>query len=84
MLLLALSNDASLRRLGTARWKSLQRWNYVAFVLLILHAAIYQLLESRTLPYVAAVAVAALLVTLLQVAGFKRKRRPASDGGISG
>ena len=33
VMLLAISNDASLRTLKTSRWKSLQRWTYVAFVL---------------------------------------------------
>jgi methionine sulfoxide reductase heme-binding subunit len=33
LMLLAISNDLSLRTLKTRRWKSLQRWTYVAFVL---------------------------------------------------
>ena len=31
LVLLATSNDASLRNLGLARWKSWQRWNYACF-----------------------------------------------------
>jgi len=37
LLLLATSNDASLRKYGGAGWKSLQRWNYVCFGLTALH-----------------------------------------------
>jgi len=36
VLLLALSNDASLRVLGKKRWKFLQRWNYAVMVLVVL------------------------------------------------
>jgi len=75
IVLLIISNDVSLRRLGTRRWKFLQRWNYVAFGLLVAHGAIYQLLESRPLPYVAVFALTALTVLALQVAGVVRKRR---------
>jgi sulfoxide reductase heme-binding subunit YedZ len=32
-MLLAISNDWSLRAIGTPRWKGLQRWTYVAFIL---------------------------------------------------
>jgi sulfoxide reductase heme-binding subunit YedZ len=37
LLLLALSNDLSLRRLKRAEWKSLQRWNYGLFALVFIH-----------------------------------------------
>jgi len=47
LLLLALSNDYSLRRLGKLRWKRLQQWSYVIVVLVALHGAVYQLLEKR-------------------------------------
>src|SRR6266851_6719359 len=33
LMLLAISNDVSLRTLKTLRWKSLQRWTYAAFLL---------------------------------------------------
>ncbi len=51
LLLLSLSNDISLRRLGTQRWKSLQRWTYFAVLLTVLHAAAYQHIEKRRLDY---------------------------------
>jgi len=40
--LLATSNDASLRKLGTPGWKQLQRWNYVCFALTAVHTFTYQ------------------------------------------
>ena len=41
LLLLAISNDLSLPALKARRWKSLQRWTYVAFVLMGAHAIAY-------------------------------------------
>jgi len=46
-LLLALSNDFSLRKLGAVRWKSLQRWAYASVVLTAAHAIAYQQIEKR-------------------------------------
>jgi methionine sulfoxide reductase heme-binding subunit len=52
LLLLALSNDRSLGRLGAARWKAWQRLNYVAFGLVIVHGLTYQWIEGRPIPWV--------------------------------
>lgn len=73
-LLLALSNDASLRRLGTRRWKALQRWNYGGFALILVHAVIYQLLEERSLPWQVVLGAMAGLTITLQSAGFLKRR----------
>lgn len=75
VLLLALSNDWSLRTLGTARWKSLQRWNYGAFVLTVVHGVAFQQLESRSWPFVLVFAVAVLAVFAAQAAGTYSYRR---------
>jgi sulfoxide reductase heme-binding subunit YedZ len=75
LLLLSLSNDFSLRRLGTARWKSLQRWSYAAFVLLAIHGVLYQLvIESRPWGWVALFGALVVTVTVAQGAGFHRVR----------
>ena len=51
-LLLALSNDISLRMLGVKRWKFLQRWAYAGIVLTAAHAIVYQHgVEKRLLPF---------------------------------
>ena len=76
LMLLAISNDIALRRLGTPRWKSLQRWNYVAFVLMAVHAVAYQVLSKRVLPVVVVFAGVTLCVLVTQLAG--RRRRAAT------
>ncbi|MGE0470185.1 MAG: hypothetical protein AB7L09_19945 [Nitrospira sp.] len=69
VLLLSLSNNAALTRLGSQRWKSLQRWNYAGFALLVIHGAIYQLLEKRMAGFVLVFATAVLFVGTLQISG---------------
>ncbi len=84
-LLLLLSNDIALRRLGTARWKRLQRLNYLAFGLVVAHGVTYQMVEIRDW-YVRAALVAltmtAISVQLVGVAAVLRRRarpRPADN-----
>jgi sulfoxide reductase heme-binding subunit YedZ len=71
-LLLALSNDASLRAFGSSRWKMLQRTNYVAIALIVAHGIVYQVMEERKRPFV--ILYALLIVTALawQIAGIRR------------
>jgi len=45
--LLATSNDASLRGLGTRRWRALHQLVTWALILTLLHAAAYQFIEKR-------------------------------------
>ena len=75
LLLLAISNDLSLRRLGTRRWKSLQRWTYVAAALTLLHAIAYQQVEKRQAAYQVMVWGLTALWTALQLAGWSRTKR---------
>jgi methionine sulfoxide reductase heme-binding subunit len=73
--LLATSNDASLRRLGTPGWKRLQRWNYACFGLTAIHCFLYQVgVESQILPFVGAAIVCVTLTLLIQLAGFRQRR----------
>ena len=74
VLLLALSNDWSLTRLGARRWKALQRWNYAVFGLVLAHGVLYQIIEKRIAGWVIAFAVLSALVLVLQGAGFRRHR----------
>ncbi len=71
LLLLALSNNASLRALGAGRWKFLQRWNYAGALLIVAHGAVYQFLEKRTVGLVLSFAAIVLLVVSMQIAGFR-------------
>lgn len=75
VLLLALSNDASLKKLGRDRWKSLQRWNYAGALLVVLHGALYQVIEKRGLGFVAACLVVVGVTVALQLAGYREARR---------
>jgi len=73
LLLLVLSSDWSLTRLGARRWKALQRWNYAVFGLVLVHGLLYQVLEKRIVCWVITFAVLNLLVIVLQVAGSHRR-----------
>ena len=72
--LLATSNDASLRWLGTPGWKSLQRWNYGCFALTAAHTFGYQLGIGGGRGWFLVTSISAVVVTLgLQVAGWRRR-----------
>ncbi len=75
VLLLTLSNDWSLRRLGTPRWKALQRWNYALAALTVAHGAAYQLVEKQKWPFVSAFVAATVAALVIQLAGLERVRR---------
>lgn len=74
VLLLSLSNDWSLRRLGRTRWKALQRCAYAGAVLVVLHGVVYQLLERRAVAWVLAFALTVVLVVVVQFIGFRRQQ----------
>lgn len=72
--LLATSNDASLRKLGTPDWKQLQRWNYACFGLTALHCFLYQLgVESQKAGFVAAAIACVTIAAALQLLGWRRR-----------
>lgn len=75
LMLLTLSNNASLRALGAVRWKRLQRWNYVAAALIVAHGAVYQLLEKRAMGFVILFGATVALASALQVAAFASARK---------
>ena len=71
--LLATSNDASLRELGMARWKAWQRWNYACFGLSALHTFGYLIgIESLKAPAIATAALCVVITLALQFAGWRR------------
>jgi sulfoxide reductase heme-binding subunit YedZ len=79
--LLLLSSNWSLRLMGAKWWKRLQRLSYLAFALTVAHSVAFQLIESRTLLLVIALALLTTAVVAAQLAGWSRVRRnPASDG----
>jgi sulfoxide reductase heme-binding subunit YedZ len=80
LMLLAISNDLSLRVLKTKRWKSLQRWTYVAFVLTAAHGIAYQLIEKRHVPWVLVFALVMASVAAGQILGFVQVQRGIMPG----
>lgn len=75
VMLLALSNDWSLRALGTPRWKTLQQWTYPAFALTAVHAILFQCVENRRLPWIVFFAAAAAITIVAQGLGYRRRRQ---------
>ncbi|UWZ86718.1 ferric reductase-like transmembrane domain-containing protein [Occallatibacter riparius] len=80
--LLAMSNDWSLRRLGTRQWKSLQRWNYAVFALAAAHAIGYLVIEQQKLPFDTVIAICIAITLVMQALGFSK--RFASKRAVSG
>jgi len=78
LLLIIISNDASLRAFGTRRWKSIQRWAYAAFGLSVVHGILFQLTEHRKLPWVLVFSALTALALLAQLLGVLRARRAQS------
>ena len=76
--LLALSNDLSLSRLGGRRWKSLQRWNYLLFALVVIHGIAYQFIEERKSPYPIVFALLVVMTVVIQLAGVRQRMRKTS------
>lgn len=73
ILLLATSNDFSLRRFGNKKWKQLQRWNYAVFGLVAIHSFAFQGVESQKFPWVLTVSVCVAVAIALQIAGVVRR-----------
>jgi DMSO/TMAO reductase YedYZ heme-binding membrane subunit len=80
LLLLTLSNNATLRALGASRWKSLQRWNYAGALLVVAHGAVYQIIEKRAAGFVVAFAAIVLFGLAMQFAGFSMVRKQKKIG----
>ena len=78
LILFVTSNDYALRRLGTPRWKQLQRWNYVLFLFAFLHTIAYQTMEKQHVQFVATVATFGAITLLLQGLGLQRWRTNTS------
>ncbi len=73
-ILLAVSNDASMRRLGMDRWKSLQRTAYLGGAIIVAHSVIFQLLEKRDARFVVAFATVVAAVLTLRALSLWSKR----------
>jgi len=78
VVLMSLSSDFALRRAGTQRWKSLQRWSYVLAGFVIVHGFLYQLLEERRFEAMASFGILVAGVVLFQIRGIVIARRRAT------
>jgi sulfoxide reductase heme-binding subunit YedZ len=80
--LLAMSNDYSLRALGTPRWKQLQRWNYAAFALAAAHTIGYQIPQKGSLAFHWTARICIAITVAMQTAGYLKRRagHGKSDG----
>jgi sulfoxide reductase heme-binding subunit YedZ len=47
LVLLVISNDVSIRKLGQERWSAIQKWGRACAVLTVIHTFIYEVLEKR-------------------------------------
>jgi sulfoxide reductase heme-binding subunit YedZ len=74
VMLLAISNDFSIRSLGSRSWKSIQRWTYAAFGLTVAHGIAFQIVEKRRIPWVIIFAGMATVALVLQFLGLLRVR----------
>ncbi len=75
LILLLISSDRALRTIGTRWWKRLQRLAYVIFIATVAHAFAFQVLETRSLIWVATVAAVFAGVLAMQLAGMASVRR---------
>ena len=74
LVLVAISSDTALRYLGRARWKRWQQLSYVAAVATVVHGALFQVFEKRTLALVALFAGAGLVALAAQALGARAIR----------
>ncbi len=78
MLILVISNDIVMDRLGMTRWKNLQRLSYLALGLIFLHGFAYQRVENRDTLLRIILPTLIGCIAIVQAAGFitiVRKRR---------
>jgi len=74
IVLLVISNNVSLKKLGAAQWKNIQRFNYLFFILVIAHGFMFQLVVKRPLPFVMVVSLTVILAASMQWKAFNVRR----------
>lgn len=73
LVLLAISNNISLRRLRSTRWKQIQRINYALGGLIVIHGLVYQSIEHRGALGVGVLFGVCAAACLLQLEGVRRR-----------
>ena len=84
VVLVGISNNVSLRKLGPRRWKEIQRYIYVAAGLVVIHGLIYQIIERRQSVFIACLIAIAAAAATMQYLGFLRSRLEQRGFGRSG
>ena len=75
LLLLAISNDVALRALGTARWKRIQRLNYLLFALVVTHGALYLAVDRTSWALIVLFVVIVAVTLHIQLKGRRSRER---------
>jgi sulfoxide reductase heme-binding subunit YedZ len=75
LFLLSISNDLALRELGTARWKSFQRWTYWAALITAIHGIAYQVIEKRITGWILLFSSLLSMTLIIQLKGVWHYRR---------
>ncbi len=75
ILLLAISNDYSLRKLKAVKWKNLQRFTYLMFVLVILHSIFYRINAGKEDLIMYLYLPLFMVVLIFQIIGMRLKMR---------
>ena len=73
VVLVLISNNKAIVRLGLERWKRIQRLAYFAVAIAIIHGFMYQLIEKRSIAWVLIVAITTALTATLQLSGIARR-----------
>jgi sulfoxide reductase heme-binding subunit YedZ len=86
IVLLGISNNVSLRKLGPKRWKGVQRYIYLVAGLVAVHGLIYQIIEHRQSAFIIGLIVIATAAATMQYLGFLLRRggRLARQRGSGG
>lgn len=82
ILLLAISNDYSLRNLKAVKWKNLQRFTYLMFVLVILHSIFYRINADKEDLIMYLYLPLFMVVLIFQIIGMRLKMRKQTESGI--
>jgi DMSO/TMAO reductase YedYZ heme-binding membrane subunit len=75
IVLLVLSSDWMMRKVGLKWWKRIQRVSYLGFILTCIHAFIFQVLETRSLVWVLVVLVITVMIAAGQWMGVRAVRK---------
>lgn len=74
ILLLSLSNDWAVRKVGIKWWKRLQQTAYLIFIFTVVHAFAFQVLEDRQKIWMLVIAFLSVIVVWLQIRGYLARK----------